>query len=88
MVGGSTFGFAVMALGLDISDKSVVVSNDPTASKFVANELRALGFPVSHSTSAERLGVRFQMGQFRDDCIANSRWARFKARMNRVSLLS
>ena len=44
---GSCFADDATSSGLELSPKSVVVSNCPRVADFIAHELRALGFPVT-----------------------------------------
>ena len=74
--------------GLTIASKSVVVSTSPKIAEFVAKEFREAGYDVGAAGSTEMLGVRTQLAGKRDLATAKDRWVKFKARVQRISMLS
>ena len=85
---GMAFARAAEKKGLTIADKSVLVSNKPALAKYLAREYQEAGYEVQAQPAAEMLGVRTQLHGKRDFKTYKARWARFRARVSRISLLS
>ena len=85
---GIAFAESAEGRGLTIASKSVVVSTSPSVAQFIAKEFREAGFDISADLSTEMLGVRTQLPEGRNLSTAKARWAKFKARVSRISMLS
>ena len=85
---GIAFAESAEGRGLTIASKSVVVSTSPKIAEFVTKEFREAGYDVGAAGSTEMLGVRTQLAGKRDLATAKDRWVKFKARVQRISMLS
>ena len=85
---GIAFAESAQGRGLTIASKSVVVSTAPRLAEYIAKEFREAGYDVGAAGSTEMLGVRTQLAGKRDLATARARWDKFKARVQRISMLS
>ena len=82
------FADAAVQNGLAVADKSVIISNSLQTAKYLAREYREAGYPVKAVLSSETLGVRTQLLPCRDMRTLRARWASFRSRVQRISVLS